>query len=289
MFRNLIDTTDYQADINLDSVNIALGNTLDKKEFNKKREQIRSILFSKLNTGEVFWYNSQPTRDYRSRRRYRLEDNQLLFNNMAIDWNTGFSLAYRCLQESVKDKWLGELDYFGIRTITDERFLRDYLSKISELYFSSGRHINYWKFFVGLELLGDYHITSNDIIVDDVGAWFLEGDTYITKTTLKEEDRYNQFSFHSEKIISKLKLNKSSETVKDFFDNRKMDLGKGGATTFLYDKDLKKNKWNTALHLNYKEFKNMIKNYDYNTSKVFIKREGKKPRLVVNETQDLIL
>lgn len=283
MIERIINHDNYcdQSSLSLDRVNIALGNTLGPDDFNKQRIQIRRDFF-RNNPSSSFWYNRPPTKDYLNRRRYRLKEELLIFGNMADDWNTGFSLTYLLMPKEFRDEWLNELHFFGVHLITDEHFIREYLGKISQLYFSSGRHIHYWKFFTGLELLGDFHVSQDDIIEGNIGEWFLEGDTYLNKTIMAEKDWYSLFKKHVVTAINNLNVLKIKETVREFFDNRKMDLGRSGATTFLYDKKYTKNKWNTAVHIDYDKYKQMIQEYDYNTSKVFIKRENKKPRLVVN-------
>lgn len=265
----------------MDSMNRALGNTLGPNDFDKLRTSIRSYFF-KNNPDVVFWYNSPPSRDYISRKRYRLDKKDFIFKNLADDWNTGFSLAHKLMPLEFREEWIQELKYFGIHLIKDERFIRDYLGKISELYFSSGRHIRYWKFFVGLELLGDFHVATDDIIESSIDDWFVKGDTYLTKTALGEKQRYDLFNKHAKTAVRNLKFVKVTETVEDFFDNRKLDLGRSGSTTYLFDKEYTKNKWNTAMNIDFKKYKCMIHEYTYNVSKVFIKRENKKPRLVVN-------
>jgi hypothetical protein len=267
--------------LDLDSKNVALGNTLGPDEFSKQRTSIRSYFF-KNNPETTFWYNAPPSRDYTGRKRYRLSEKEMIFKNLAIDWRTGFNLTYKLLPVEFRQDWLSEMYYFGIHLITDERFIRDYLGKISVLYFSSGRHISYWKFFVGLELLGDFHVATDDIIESSIGKRFLYGDTYLDKTTLSRKKRYTLFRKHVRTAVHNIRTVKVKESVKEFFVNRKMDLGRSGATTYLFDKEYTKNKRNTAVNINYKEYKQMISEYDHNTSKVFIKRENKKPRLVVN-------
>lgn len=236
---------------------------------------------------------NNETKDYLNRRRFRvgpviirkwLEQEQILNKEISQDIIQAHYLYFNTLPDKERT-WITQVyKELGINKIKSSAALKECLSRISDNIFSAGRyHVDNWYKFVGIGLLSDYEMGNNSIIDNTIKDWFLEGKTYPDNSELERDKFYLLFREGVSATIRKnMKFRRRTMSWKDNIRKKILNYGNTGASKYQIDTDLTKNKWNTVVNCDVEQLIDDIITMVETHSTIFVKRETKKARGIVN-------
>lgn len=276
-------------------INESLGLSYGGLEYVSKFNDISRLVDSQYSKAILKFNNPLgfETKDYLGRRRYRVSNTEL------VNWNrkyrilhkeTGtdilmcFYLYFELLNEEDKNTLLGIFKKIKIKKIKNQKQLKTCLSEISDNIFAAGRYIvPNWNKFVGINLLCDYELETPEIIDSTIQDWFIGGPTYTTNSSLDRETWYDYYKKALKIVIRKnFKFKPKNLKWEDLLRRKILNYGNTGASKYMLDPEFEKSKWNSVTNMDVEKLIKEIKERKATYSNVFIKREPKKARGVVN-------